>query len=80
MNNKNYTIKTTFPTFIAADIYKKKNLTAYSRVESEVGSVAFVPSSFDVGADGFVNIAVVVELGIVAVNPSEVCNKVGTLF
>ena len=80
MNNKNYTIKTTFPTFIAADIYKKI-LTAYSRVESEVGSVAFVPSSFDVGADvGFVNIAVVVEVGIVAVNPSEVCNKVGTLF
>ena len=42
---------------------------------------AFVPSSFDVGADvGVVNIAVVVEVGIVAVNPSEVCNKVGTLF
>ena len=41
MNNKNYTIKTLFPTFIAAEI-NKKSLTSYSRVENEVGSVAVV--------------------------------------
>ena len=141
MSNKNCTIKTFFPTFIAAEI-NKKILTLYSRVESEVGSEeifvlfrpddacvtaavvaivaavaavaavavvvvavavatvvgitgimvaagaadiavvtdVFVPSSFDVGADVenvdvVVGIfAVVIEVGIVAVTSSEVCN------
>ena len=135
MSNKNCTIKTFFPTFIAAEI-NKKILTLYSRVESEVGSEeifvlfrpddarvavavvvaivvvlvidafvvvvvvfpvvavvaaapdiavvvvvtdAFVPSSFDVSADVGVGVVVVAivfvdEVGIVAINSSEVCN------
>ena len=64
MNNKNYTIKIRFPTFIVADIYKKI-LTLYSRVESEVGSeeifVLFRPD------DARVAVAVIAAIVVVLV-------------